>query len=92
MWVSSQCKLINYQLTTLNFFKLKLSVCICTHSALIKLKKNYYLKNLLLLHLWIMMTYSFDFFLKNIEVNDLIMKKKKKKKKKKMNILSYVKF
>ena len=40
------------------------------------------------------MTYSFNFFLKNIEVDDLIMNKKKikKKKNKKMNTLSHIKF
>ena len=41
-----------------------------------------------------MITYFFNFFLKNVEVNDLIVNKKKveKEKDKKMNILSYVKF
>ena len=40
-----------------------------------------------------MMTYSFNFFSKDIEVNDLIVNKKKvkKEKNKKMNILSHVK-
>ena len=41
-----------------------------------------------------MITYSFNFFLKDVEINDLIVNKKKikKEKDKKMNILSYVKF
>ena len=41
-----------------------------------------------------MITYSFNSFLKNVEIDDLIMneKKVKKKKNKKMNILSHVKF
>ena len=40
------------------------------------------------------MTYSFNFFLKNVEINDLIMNKKKieKEENKEMNILSHVKF
>ena len=76
---------------------------ICTHSALIKSEKNYCLKNLFLSHclknlflshLQIAITYSFNSFLKSVEVNDLIMNKKKVKKEenKKMNILSHVKF
>ena len=40
------------------------------------------------------MTYSFNSFLKNVEIDDLIINKKKikKEKDKKMNTLSYVKF
>ena len=69
-------------------------MCIYTHSALIKLKKNCYSKSLLLLHSWIVITYSFNSFLKNVEIDDLIVNKKKvkKEKNKKMNISSCVKF
>ena len=94
MWVFNQHELIDYWLTMLNSFKLKLLVCICTHSALIKSEKNCCSEGLLLLHLWVVITYSFDFFLEDVEVNDLIMNKKKIKKEegKEMNILSHVKF
>ena len=69
-------------------------MCICTHSTLIKSEKNCCLKNLLLLHSWIMMTYSFNSFLKNVEVDDLIVNEKKieKKENKEMNTLLHVKF
>ena len=69
-------------------------MCICTHSALIKLEKNCYSKNLLLLHLQVVIIYSFNSFSKSIKVDDLIVNKKKVKKKqnKKINILSHIKF
>ena len=69
-------------------------MCICTHSALIKLEKNCHSESLLLLHLWVAITYSFNSFLKNVEVNDLIVNEKKieKEESKKVNTSSCVKF
>ena len=69
-------------------------MCICIHSALIELEKNHHLKNLLLLHSQIVITYSFNSSLKSVEINDLIMNKKKikKEKNKEMNISLCVKF
>ena len=78
----------------LNSFKLKLSVCICTHSVLTKLKKNCCLKSLLSSYSWIVTTYFFNSSLKSIEVDDLIVNEKKVKKEedKEMNTSLCVKF
>ena len=67
---------------------------ICTHLVLTELKKNCHLRSLLLSHLWIVITYSFNSFLKSVKVDDLIVNKKKikKEKDKEMNTLLCVKF
>ena len=69
----------------LNSFSLKLSVCICTQSALITFKKICWLRVLLLSHLWILITYFLDSFLMSLKVNDLIADEEEKEENKEMN-------
>ena len=69
----------------LNFFLLKLFMCICIQSALITFRKIYQSKILFLSHLQILITYFLNSSSMNLRVNDLITNEKKEEKNKKMN-------
>ena len=69
----------------LNFFSLKLFVCICTQSALITFRKIYQSEILLLSHLQVLTTYFLNSFLMSLGVNDLIVNEEEEEEDKEMN-------